>query len=386
MAVSLKTVFLLVLVLAAGGVTWAIRRAVLGRGGRVDFAGAGLALLGLVLVPGAFMLYFAAHGAWKEMVYCVITHNTPARAECGGRPGASRRLSWHVLAHPADGGALLAPAAARCARSRAGFAANLHPAGRGAFRAAAACALADGHAAGLHAVVPGALCRAAAAVAGVGAAPASRRCRGWRCRLLLAAPELAWLGRGHPPLRNETAESVAEIAAVLRLTRPGEYVMDAKGDCIYRPRPYYYALESFTRRLLMEKQLPDELVQSLIDTHTAVVLESPRMTPRAQEFIQANYRLIGRNLAVAGPRSAGGERRRGALSLSPSRRSMASSRRAGPVRGTLDGEPLTGARRLSAGPHEFRPEQPGEPATLLWSRALEKGFTPYPDPAPHSPR
>lgn len=385
LAVSLKTVFLLAVVLVAAGVTWLFRRRLPVRGDSAGASGAALAVAGLVLIPAALLIFFATHGAWSQMVYCLITHNT--MPEAGSAAGLwGRALSWHTLGVvPTLGlGLLLRPGLraepARVSRQLfillvAGF---YVPLLQVLWPTVTTQDYLPWFPVLFAALLPPFLDWADRLPAAV-----PRFVPRLVLPLLLGGPEVYWVLSSHPPLRCETAQSTAEIGSVLRLTQPGEYVMDAKGDCIYRPRPYYYVLESFTRRRLMLNLMPDELVQCLIDKGTAVVLESPRMTPRARAFVQANYRLIGPHLAVLGqdlPAAQGGV---AAFTLAiPQEYSIISP--SGPVLGTLDGVALSGSRRLSAGPHEFRPAAPSQPATLLWTRALEKGFQPYPSPAPRS--
>ena len=39
----------------------------------------------------------------------------------------------------------------------------------------------------------------------------------------------------------------SELADVLRLSRPQEYVMDLKGETVFRRRPFYYTIEAVTK-------------------------------------------------------------------------------------------------------------------------------------------
>ena len=59
--------------------------------------------------------------------------------------------------------------------------------------------------------------------------------------------------------RGSVAKYVKPIATVLSLTTPDEYVMDIKGDAVYRQRPIYYAIETFARVRMKLGWIKDEL-------------------------------------------------------------------------------------------------------------------------------
>src|SRR6185369_11361997 len=58
---------------------------------------------------------------------------------------------------------------------------------------------------------------------------------------------LAFVVHDARPWRDDTRPERAFLSDVLRLTEPGETVLDLKGDAIFRARPYYYALEGLTK-------------------------------------------------------------------------------------------------------------------------------------------
>ena len=71
--------------------------------------------------------------------------------------------------------------------------------------------------------------------------------------------------------------------------------MDAKGENIYRPRPYWYVLETLTRKRLFSSKLEDDLTQ-LPDQDPdrgGAVTQGQRMMVESQAFIQANYVPVG---------------------------------------------------------------------------------------------
>src|SRR5262249_15174880 len=113
----------------------------------------------------------------------------------------------------------------------------------------------------------------------------------WAPALALSiAGELATLGVAAPPWENATEAQTRIVSDVLRLTAPTEYVMDLKGEAVFRPRPFYWVLEGITQERIRRGLIPDRIPERLIETHTAVVADDdPRFPPRARSFMNANY-------------------------------------------------------------------------------------------------
>jgi hypothetical protein len=186
---------------------------------------------------------------------------------------------------------------------------------------------------------------------------------------------VASLGRSVIGRNHSSDDRIAMIADVLALTRPGEFVMDSKGETIYRPRPYYYAIETFTRQRLARGLMPDDLVERLIQTRTAVVHEGDRMTAKSRTFISRNYVSIGR-VEVLGQALAAGAT--GFEVVIPAKYTFVGEH--GQLAGTLDGVPLDGPRFLADGHHEFTSDEKAGQARLVWSRAIEAGYSPISRP------
>jgi uncharacterized membrane protein len=49
----------------------------------------------------------------------------------------------------------------------------------------------------------------------------------------------------------------------------------------------------------------------------------------------------------------------------------------GRVSGTLDGTEITGPRDLAAGRHDLALNSPEDSVAIVWSRAIEKGYSPF---------
>jgi hypothetical protein len=371
LAVSLKSGLLL----AALAVAAAIVLVLVARRAPVDArrvaACAGAFVTGLIAIPAAVALGFAARGALGSLVHDTVLHNLLP----GAGPGPRAFIAPVALVPLA----LLARVVMERGADR----------GLGARRALALLAPAF-YFVGLEAFwplltpqdflpfEPMAALFVAAALFGIRpAATAAPRAGIARLALtgLIVAAEAAVLVVGHPPGRDATGSQTGLLRDVLRLTRPGETVMDLKGEMVYRPRAFHAVLESVTRERLRRGLLADRIPERLIETRTAVVAnDSHFFPPRARAFMDTNYvsvgslRVLGRLLEPAGPGI-----RPFALAI-PGRYALVATR--GPAAGTLDGRPCSGAFDLAAGRHAYRPA-PGEgPVAVVWARAAESGYAP----------
>lgn len=334
----------------------------------------GAVLLGFVLIPAAIAFGFCAAGAWDAFVYCVFRHNVV--------PGLGHwdHLGWRAAILPVTLPPLIWVAREILRR-------DAQPE-RGAKRAFVLLA-AVLYVATLMSfwplitrqdLLPFRPLLSVYVVALLLALPASR---GWRLhvplRLLLPlAVECAMLLNDRPPWRDQVHRYVSELRDVLRLTDRNDYVMDLKGESIFRRRPYYYALEQITLTRIELGLLTEDIPASLIATSTAVVLSGPdeeRLTEPTLAFIAENYVPVRRRIRVAGtalPPAAAGATQRFEIVL-PLTYAVRSGDAA--FEGEIDGRDYTGPLYLAAGVHEIRARHDGA-VTLVWSQALERGFAP----------
>ncbi len=382
--VSMKTTLLLLVVLASGAGTWITLRFWEPRQGelRPTRATAGLsaavAIGGLLLIPLLLIGYFAMRGSLGPMYYCVIEHNT--------LPG--EHTPMRLLKRLASYGWLtLIPALGLIAGLRPLFATDARRAARQVFLILSA---------GFFYPVLHVLWRMITQQDYIPWLPllvlvvtpqvmlVEKWIGRWGTRLvatlflLLFSFELQEVLREAPLLGAGNVHQISAIAETLRLTDRGEYAMDLKGDLIFRPRPYYYALETLTRERLAAGLLKDEISERLVETRTAVVKTGSKgMTERALTFIRANYIPVG-HVSVLGKRLPPAEDGLIAFEVSiPERYTVVTKR--GTIIGTLDGQVLDGGRWLDRGRHELRLASPqsGADAFLIWTRALERGFSPF---------
>lgn len=191
--------------------------------------------------------------------------------------------------------------------------------------------------------------------------------------VVLAAGERLW--------RDDTRAELAIMTEALRLTGPGDLILDLKGETVFRQRPFYYALEGITKKRIEYGLIADDIPERLVATRTCVALGDGTQWPhRAREFLDAHYIPVGR-LRVAGAWLGKDERETTPRALLfdvaiPTRYVIVIPR--GAAAGWLDGKPYDGARFLGAGEHRYQPASGEDQLALVWAQAVERGFSPYP--------
>lgn len=195
--------------------------------------------------------------------------------------------------------------------------------------------------------------------------------------LILA--ELAWTVGTSSPSNDEAGDKVGIVGDVLKLTSKTDYVLDAKGETIYRPRPFHYVLERMTLWRLHHGLIKDNIIQRVIETRAPLAL-TRRMPVETRQFIHANYVPIAYRLWALGqelPMSSSRTPQPAGFDITiPARYALVTEN--GLVNGTLDGVSLDGARDLAAGHHEFvrAPGVHGQ-VILVWAQAWERGYSPF---------
>ena len=167
------------------------------------------------------------------------------------------------------------------------------------------------------------------------------------------------------------------LRGVLKLTDPGDFVIDCKGETIFRQRCFWPATESIMLERLMRHLVVDNAAERCVQTHTCVAVMKGRMPGRARKFISDNYIPVGDELLVAGrflKASATDRTRMNFDVVIPASYKIIG--RNGLVTGTLDGKPYEGARFLAPGKHTFVHASFGGDLLLLWSQAVDRNFIP----------
>jgi len=347
-------------------------------------------LAGLVLVPAAVCAFFAAKGCWDDFVYCVIKHNVMLDVDAKVHHWYQRfafPIALPFLLYGASLVARRAPSPSLARRrtflflfpglyyvSLESFWALLTRQDYLPFYPLAAIAATPL----LLWVVEKALARY-----GNGAALASRR-TGILCAVALVGIVIILWGR--PPWKNGTLDEQEILREALALTRPGEYVMDFKGECVFRPRAFRYVVEPLTYRRMSflytkRDRIQDTIPQDVLAKNVHVVVNRDRWYQKPTiAFLTENFLNIGQ-LRVAGRFLSKETTLPGApvpfTVTIPARYVLWAEGQ--PVRGLLDGTPYTGARELSAGSHTFLPDAAYRKLTLFWERAAQAGYSPAAD-------
>jgi hypothetical protein len=162
---------------------------------------------------------------------------------------------------------------------------------------------------------------------------------------------------------------------VLRLTRPEDYVIDAKGEMIFRRGPVYWAMEGVTVARMRDGSIVDDIAKRLAATGTPIVI-TDRLPPPDAAFVERNYLPIAPAaglISVAGQPL--GEARAGeavAFDVAvPAEYAIVTPD--GAARGALDGTAYAGWRVLAAGRHAFVASADSRLA-LVWAPALKRGL------------
>lgn len=330
-----------------------------------------------LLAPAGVAAYFYWSGAWSEFVYCVFQHNmVPGVVETGGVPAWGRPFyfpcglplllaaTWWMLKRgfpPRQ--ALVALAAGSYLLMLWSYWPILSAEDYEPFFPMLFAAL-----------VP-LVWERAEALGG------TRHAGTLKGALLLAIALFgrAWIVVAHHPWHNDAEPDQKIVADVLNLTRPEEFVMDGKADSIFRPRPFYFIMETMTDARLERGLIRDDSAERMKSTQPHVVLLN-RLPGEARHFALAHYVQVGPRLLVPGKRltsqaggSAGANRARFEIAI-PARYALISADASKPA--DLDGKPFANARWLDAGEHtlEWR-DSSGQ--VLLWEDAMTKGYRPW---------
>lgn len=188
----------------------------------------------------------------------------------------------------------------------------------------------------------------------------------------IAALSTASLWHYADHFRNRTAWHTTMLDQALRLTRPGEMLIDIKGETIYRRRPFFYALEWVTRAQMARDMIPDTLAADVVRTRTyAAQADGPFWPPAGRAFLSENFVNLGR-LRAAGQWLADD----GSFSIAiPGPYVILDAQ--GEAHGSLDGTPYRGARELAAGKHQFARSHGKGTVAVLWAPAFQRGHSPF---------
>ncbi|HXI12490.1 MAG TPA: glycosyltransferase family 39 protein [Thermoanaerobaculia bacterium] len=165
------------------------------------------------------------------------------------------------------------------------------------------------------------------------------------------------------------------IADVLKLTDSADYVMDIKGESVYRLRPTRYIFEHVGRELVKRGILPDTVAADIVAKRCCVVVQDQKaFSTKARAFMNDNYipagsvRVCGKTLQSLDD----GQEVEFTIAV-PERYAMIAR---GPVTGVLDGTSYIGPRLLAPGTHRFVAHSPAKGLSVVWARAVERKMIP----------
>lgn len=376
-SVSMKTILMAVsLGLGCTGTVLALRFGGHRIEGRRLMLYAGAASLGMIMIPAVAVLFFVSHGAGPQMLACVISHNILAQVVHRSwlMQRAARWLGflpielfgvwliwrWRQTIALRSRLTLIFMVGAFYYNTFVSFWPLREPQTRLPFFPVMAI------------IVAPCLLWFADVV--------SKRTRIFLFILpaLIVAAEIALIYRQGSPFVNNTTDKIRLIANVLRLTDESDYVMDSKGETIYRRRPIYFVLDGITKWRMRSHLIHDDIPERLIETRTPLAVTIGRM-PRADiAFTTSNYLPVAFRLCTLGKTVRWGDEQ-----AESTRFEVAISGRytlvnaCGKIAGVLDGAEFDGPRELLAGSHTFRQTAGAGRTVLIWAPAIERGYSPF---------
>lgn len=334
---------------------------------------AGLMLTGFITVPALLIGFFAAHGALHQMYYCVIQHNAAPGL------GKWRKPGFHLWLFPLSAPLLLglgwvySISTGANERKGAGRALVLMTCGAYYFLLRGYCPLVTAQdflpilpLAALT-VLPPVFCLMT--VTGL-----SRRITIPAAGVLLLGCDGALICRAQSPLDNEMAVFEQSLALSLHLTNPDDFVMDGKGEAIFRNRPTYWVLEGATLRRIQAGLIPDDVEEKMIQTRTCVAINH-RLRPNDQKWLEANFLEGEGKIWVAGKSLGSGRATITFHTDIGGMYSIVSDR--GNLTGSIDGTPLANSEELPPGEHRLTIATGSGNLVLVWTQALNRGFNPF---------
>ncbi len=195
----------------------------------------------------------------------------------------------------------------------------------------------------------------------------------------LGLVEIGFILGGRPPTIDGTRAEREILREVLELTRPGESVMDQKGESVFRRRAFHYVLEPFTcgriRWQMLEDTIPKDVAVKGVNV---VVNRSQAYSKKTLQFLSENYLRVGEVRVAGRVLSAGPAAPREVIRFEVAIPSTYVLWAYGlPVKGLLDGQPYdSGGLMLAPGAHTFEPEAAYPCLALFWERAAKAGYRP----------
>lgn len=277
MAVSLKTTLLIATLLIAALIT----ELFVNRTRR--FRTMLPALAGMVIVPAILAIYFVSAGAWDELVYCVFTFN--------GQVAATRPHAWIGRAIFPFTMAVVVFLAWHWRK----------PADAWRYFFAVAIGVFTVTLAGFWILISTRdFLPLMPLLAIFGAAAVTRSARSLPLFGSAVLICVVGLHRYADGFENRTAHYTTMIDQLLRVSRPGEAIIDYKGELVFRRRATYPIFEAITRAQMVRGMIEDTIADDVVRARVFVAqADGPMWPPRGRQFLSENFINLGR-LRAAG--------------------------------------------------------------------------------------
>jgi Dolichyl-phosphate-mannose-protein mannosyltransferase len=198
---------------------------------------------------------------------------------------------------------------------------------------------------------------------------------------LVAIAELLVILVAHPFWVDGAKRERDLLSTTLKLTDPGDYVLDEKGETVFRQRCFGPIWEPFVRERIQRGLMADDGPERCLATRTCLVHEDEDITERTAKFIETYYLPIGGNVRVAGAFLHASKTDSGRFEFEvaiPANYCVLAANRS-PVNGWLDARPYAGGHRfLATGRHLFVSAQLSERRRMavIWAKANDRGARP----------
>jgi dolichyl-phosphate-mannose-protein mannosyltransferase len=357
MATSLKTLLLLLTLGVAAVVTYKFH----GRAIVHALREVAIALAGAAVVPAIIAAYFYAKGALSNLVYCAITFNELASTDKTQAQLWLQRIAYLPALAVILWIAKMKQPASEDRRARWRFFLAFSTAFFGATLAGFWVLISPRDMLPMFPILIIFL------VAAIDRLDIRLPLYAGTCFLFAVG---IWYYADHLEMRTD--EHITMMNQVLGLTRPGEPIIDLKGETIYRRRAYYYIFEFITRRAMLRGMVPDTIAEDVIRTQCHVAqADGPFFPPAGAAFLRSNFLDVGRLRASGQWINDDGSFTIGV----PGQYVILNS--TGEAEGALDGLPYRGKRMLGSGAHSFVTANNRQQLAVFWAPAFERGYSPF---------
>lgn len=176
----------------------------------------------------------------------------------------------------------------------------------------------------------------------------------------------------HPPWKDELAPQREELRTVLRYTDAGNTVMDPKGDAIFRRRAYFPIIESLAMARMREGLMPDTIAADMV-RHGSMLVIHRRMPPGSDAFVWDNFLPVQGDIWIAGQCVPGRGLEHDLQIAMPGNYTLAGGE--GAMMASMDGQPMADHWNLNVGRHHLNVAT-SQPMALVWSQAWNRGWRP----------